>query len=476
MNENQSWKKTQEVEINLLDLLMKLCKQWKQILVCAVVFACLLGGYRFIKGSGEAQTNGAAVSTEGIVLTKDEQKRVDGAVTLSDEIEANQKYMDESILMNIDPYHKDRAVLLYSIEDVSKRTKQRIVESYLSFIKDGGAIKELKEKAPDTWTMDDSYLAEVINAYQSNDSSTQIVLNETTANTLFYIEVTGKDDKMVTELARGLQEAVDAYQETVQKNAGEHTLTLLSKEQGVKTDSGLATTQHDKNYQLSNNLYNLKTLTDSFSEQQKAIYEETIATEDDSLQQEASQENAISRFSIKWIVLGFAGGIFVYCGIFACLYLLRDTVKSTGELKAHYTFPVFGSIILKKGTKGTGEDLSGREKDDYERQRAQLLNRIRLACQSKEITRICIASDFSFSEQEKNFVESASKQLKAWGIETVVGENVAGNVSVWDTLTEVGSVLMLYKLGTTTHQMIDEEMRFYTENLLNVIGAMTIEQ
>lgn len=472
MNENQSWKKTQEVEINLLDLLKKLCKQWKQILVCAVVFACLLGGYRFMKGSGEAQTNGAAVSTEGIVLTKDEQKRVDGAVTLSDEIEANQKYMDESILMNIDPYHKDRAVLLYSIEDVSKRTKQRIVESYLSFIRDGGAIKELKEKAPDTWTMDDSYLAEVIYAYQSNDSSMQIVLNETTANTLFYIEVTGKDDKMVTELARGLQEAVDAYQDTVKKNAGEHTLTLLSKEQGVKSDNDLATKQHDKNYQLSNNLYNLKTLTDTFNEQQKAVYEETIATEDDSLQ----QENAISRFSIKWIVLGFAGGMFVYCGIFACFYLLRDTVKSVEELKTHYTFPIFGGITLKKGTKGTGEDLSGSQKDDYERQRAQLLNRIRLACQSKEITRICIASDFSFSEQEKSFVESASKQLKAWGIETVVGENVAGNVSVWDTLTEVGSVLMLYKLGTTTHQMIDEEMRFYTENQLNVMGAMTIEQ
>lgn len=472
MNENQSWKKTQEVEINLMDLLKKLCKQWKQILVCAVVFACLLGGYRFIKGSGKAQTNGASVSTEGIVLTKDEQKRVDGAVTLSDEIEANQKYMDESILMNIDPYHKDRAVLLYSIEDVSKRTKQRIVESYLSFIKDGGAIKELKEKAPDTWTMDDSYLAEVINAYQGNDGSTQIVVNETTANALFYIEVTGKDEKMVTELAKGLQEAVDAYQDTVQKNAGAHTLTLLSNEQGVKSDNDLATKQHDKNYQLSNNLYNLKTLTDTFSEQQKAVYEEKIAKADD-VKVVKKKDSGIS---IKWIVLGFAGGIFIYCCIFACFYLLRDTVKSTGELKAHYTFPVFGSILLKKGTKGTGEDLAGREKDDYERQRAQMLNRIRLACQSKEITKICIASDFSFSEQEKSFVESASKQLKAWGIETVVGENVAGNVSVWDTLTEVGSVLMIYKLGTTTHQMIEEEMRFYMENHLNVMGAMVIEQ
>ena len=34
---------------------------------------------------------------------------------------------------------------------------------------------------------------------------------------------------------------------------------------------------------------------------------------------------------------------------------------------------------------------------------------------------------------------------------------------------------MIYKIGTTTHQMIDEEMNFYLENDIAVIGAVALE-
>lgn len=474
MNEKHSWKKTEEVEINLIDLLQKLCRQWKQIAVCAVIFACLLGGYRYIKDRSAASTTGADTAAEEIVLTKDEQQRVNGAVELSEEIAATEKYLDESILMNVDPYHKDRVLLLYSIDDATKSTKQKIVESYLTFLTAGGAIEAIQKTDSERWDINKSYLSELISAYQRTDSSYQIVLEDTTAETLFYVDVTGKDDEMAEELAQAIQDAIEGYHDVVKETAGKHTLTLVSSEQGVKSDSSLATQQHDKNYQLSTNLASLKVLTDSFSEQQNLVYEELL-TEDDAEGTEQQKEVVSTGISKKWVALGFVGGIFVYCCIFACFYLLRDTVKSMEELKAHYNFPIYGGIILKKGTKGTGEDLAGNQKDQYEREKAQLLNRIRLACQNQKLSKICIATDFSLNEQEKSFVESASKQLKEWGIDIILGENVTGNVSIWDALTEVGNVLMIYKLGTTTHQMIDEEMSFYTENNLEVIGAMTIE-
>lgn len=88
---------------------------------------------------------------------------------------------------------------------------------------------------------------------------------------------------------------------------------------------------------------------------------------------------------------------------------------------------------------------------------------------------ICLATDFSLNEQEKECLDSVSKQLKEWGINTVLGENISGNISVWDKLTEAGIVLMVYKIGTTTHQMIDEEMNFYLENDIAVIGAVALE-
>lgn len=474
MNEKYSWKKTEEVEINLIDLLQKLCRQWKQIAVCAVIFACLLGGYRYIKDRSAVNATGTDTAIEEITLTKDEQQRVNGAIELSEEIAATEKYLEESILMNVDPYHKDRVLLLYSIDDATKSTKQKIVESYLTFLTAGGAIEAIQETDSERWDINKSYLSELISAYQRTDSSYQIVLEDTTAETLFYVEITGEDSKMAGQLAQAIQRAIEEYHDTAKKIAGKHILTLVSNEQGVKSDSSLATQQHDKNYQLSTNLASLKTLTDSFGEQQNLVYEEMLieVAAEGTEQQKEAVSTGISK---KWIVLGFAGGIFVYCCIFACFYLFRDTVKSMEELKAHYNFPIYGGIILRKGTKGNGEDLAGNQRDQYEREKAQLLNRVRLACKKQKFTKICLATDFSLSEQEKSFMGDASKQLKEWGIDTVLGENMAGNVSMWDTLTEVGNVLMVYRIGTTTHQMIDEEMNFYTENNLQIVGVITIE-
>ena len=280
MNQNNSWKKTEEIEINLVDLLKKLCVQWKQVLACAVVFACLLGGYKYVKDNRAVQTASTAELAEGVVLTDAEQKSVTAAIELAEEIDGIEKYLEESIVMNIDPYHKDRVVLLYSIDDATKQTKQKIIEAYLNFLSSGGAIDALKENDSKKWDMDKSYLSELVSAYQRENSSYQIIMNDSTAETLLYIETTGKDAEMAGELAADIQIVLESYYPTVKEIAGKHTLTLLSSENSMRPDSGLMTAQHDKRALLTTNLTTLKNLTDAFSEDQKLLYENAIIKED----------------------------------------------------------------------------------------------------------------------------------------------------------------------------------------------------
>ena len=161
MNQNSSWKKTEEVEINLLDLLQKLCMQWKPILACAVVFACLLGGYKYVKDRGAAKTADNSELVKDIVLTDAEQRNVNTAIKLSEEIDGIEEYLRDSVLMNLDPYHKNRVVLLYSIDDATKKTKQKIVESYLNFLGSGRMLDAIIESDSKKWNMDKSYLAEL---------------------------------------------------------------------------------------------------------------------------------------------------------------------------------------------------------------------------------------------------------------------------------------------------------------------------
>ena len=171
MNQKSSWKKTEEVEINLVDLLQKLFGQWKPILVCAVAFAFLLGGYKYMKDRSAVQTVSSSDTIEEIELTDLEEKNVNAAIELTEEIEGIQEYLDESILMNIDPNHKNRVILLYSIDDATKQTKQKIIESYLTYIGSGGALDAIKELDSKKWDVDKGYLAELISAYQDRKST-----------------------------------------------------------------------------------------------------------------------------------------------------------------------------------------------------------------------------------------------------------------------------------------------------------------
>ena len=199
MNATKPWKKTEEIEINLVDLLKKLCTQWKQIAICAVVFACLLGGYQMISNKGATKKTKGNVS-ETIQLTDFERQNVNAAVALKKENDSIKEYLDESIAMNIDPYHKNQVVLLYSIDGASKRSRQKIIESYLNFVSSGGMIESLQKSGGEKWNMDQTYLAELISANQKTDTSYQIVIDDIAAESLFYVQAVGKDEEMAENL------------------------------------------------------------------------------------------------------------------------------------------------------------------------------------------------------------------------------------------------------------------------------------
>lgn len=101
-----------------------------------------------------------------------------------------------------------------------------------------------------------------------------------------------------------------------------------------------------------------------------------------------------------------------------------------------------------------------------------MLNRLRLACRKQGITKIYAASDFTLDSRERDCLEEIAMQLKNWGIEMVPAENAARNTAVWDDLAGAGNVLLVCRIGTSTHQAVDEAMRFYLENDIAVAGAM----
>lgn len=536
MDRKWSWKRTEEVQIDLLDLLYRLVRQWKRILVCALVFAVLAGaGSYFVSKNGGTKAEEAdtlqpdAGEPEPVPLTEEEQKRqVEAAWQLAKETAQMESYVQNSVRMQIDPYHKSSVQLIFRIEGADGWMTQKIVEKYMDYLSNDRIAADIRNRDSDMEHVESRFLTELFQAAQKTSGTYTDEEGYARSGVLLSVDVTGRDAAMAAALAADIKELLQAYSSTVEKECARHTLTLLGSEEKERTDSDLLAWQREKRTLLATDQANLKAMTDAFDDTQKALYEEVVkaaageqsgqhspdvingksgsgnqtadpesgqdSRETDSQtvseadgqqtasgadgQQTATQadsqppdEEAKGSVSILHVLFGFFGGIFAYAAVYACWYLLRDTVKSAGEFRSYYTFPFYGSISPEYG-EGVS-DAAGR--DVYERQKAQILNRIRLSCRKQNLTGLCLAADFVPDEKERDCVESMASQLREWGLEAVFVENISGNISVWDAVADAGNVVMVCRLGYTTHRMVDDAMKFYQENGVAVLGAAVFE-
>ncbi len=474
MDKQYPWKRTQELEVDLTDLMRKLCGKWKQAAACALACAVALGGCGWLKAAGSKEAE-RLDSQEGLELTVEEERAVLDAVQLAKENSSLEAYLDHSVLMQVDAYHKEKFLMLYSIDHAKRQELPKITESYLNFIGNGGAAADLK-KAGGSWAkVDRSYLAELITAYQKTYSSPYQVVVDGPADSsllsesLFYVEVTGKDAESAQQMSLDMQKVLEGYSAKVKKQAGSHKLALVSCVESVAIDSGLQAQQHDKKAQLSANQANLEAMTGAFTKAQMVQYRDAADVEAKEEETEDIGGSAGFGTVIKYMVLGFAAGIFLYGGMFVCRYLFSDLVKSAEEMKRLYVFPFYGDIPMQGcGAKGSAKK-SGKRMPAV--QQGQLLMRIRLFCKAHGITSFYAVSDFSFEGQEKKCLESIAEQLKGSGVDMAIVENMGMDTAMWDGLVETGNVLVVCRFGTTTHRMVDDAMGFYLESGISVMGA-----
>ena len=98
-----------------------------------------------------------------------------------------------------------------------------------------------------------------------------------------------------------------------------------------------------------------------------------------------------------------------------------------------------------------------------------------MCAKKKEISNIALSADFVLDNQEQECIRDIAAQIRPWGIEASVIENVCEDLDGWNKAAESGNILMMCRTGTTTRRIIDEEMEICAENGMNVMGAVMIE-
>lgn len=139
------YENTYEREIDLKELMFAVLRKWRPILAAAVVLALLLGGFKAVSAQRSLNSAGDEDDSYAAALEEYEQKleicnrEIDN---LTSDIVNQQKYVEDSILMNTSPY------------DVWEAKAELFVET---------------DKSGDSEYGTDNLTATVMRAYQSSD-------------------------------------------------------------------------------------------------------------------------------------------------------------------------------------------------------------------------------------------------------------------------------------------------------------------
>ena len=146
-----------EQEINLMDLFWNILLAWRQIICFGIIAAILVSGLKYVLDYRAYRiAQNIEKEREEINLTEEEEEDLETARVMVKRIKNYEKYLNESVLMQIDPYEKPVAELQYYVEsDYTYNYTQdnpydytgNLMALYCNYIKSGEMSRKVIEAA-----------------------------------------------------------------------------------------------------------------------------------------------------------------------------------------------------------------------------------------------------------------------------------------------------------------------------------------
>lgn len=346
-----------EQEIDLKDLMFAVFRKWRLIILAAIIFAVLLGGYKCAKELLNNQNEEYISELKeqyGSDLEQYEQAQSGyewNIDKLTASIDYQEKYRENSILMKVDPYNEVTATadIFVQVPELPQENgitvtpvdpADRIVKAYASGIVQGTALQSVAKQMG----IDLMYLKELITVTTDYDGN---MLNAS---------ITCTDEKEAEEILNGLLDCIESTYTEIQTNLGQHTIAVMNQNIGTVVDQSLADYQKRKLADLTETKKNL-------DDAEKALKE----------LQEPGQPIALSKSSmlkagIKFGVLGgFLGAFLMAFGVCAA-FVMNGKLNTDEDLKGRFRLRFLGGFTdrkVKKAFSGVDAWLDRLERKEY---------------------------------------------------------------------------------------------------------------
>lgn len=484
-----------ESEISLLDLLYYILRRWRSILLFAVLFCVLLGGFKLVKG----------IRTLGSADLKEEQKNYESQLEgytiskehlenqineLTDAIQDKEDYYDHSVLMKLDPKQAYKGTATFVVTDAGEapsseenrdlslaidRKMNSVLGSYVSLIQNGMILRDVQKELSSK--LDQKYLAELI--YTQVDYQSK----------LLHITVVGDDQQQVQSISdaivQGLQNA------SVQMNASvaAHRLELLSAYVGNDADAIIpigmipetGANTSDASYQTSIEGIQ-KNYTNSITDMQNQLLDcnNQLSELEEPEPPAGASRTSVLKEGIKYGIIGFVAGAFVLAFVYALQYLLCGKLMDSDELNDRYGILLLGDYHAPLHAHTNRMDrwidrMNGITEDKRSLESVYAVSAANIMAQvgAKKNPKLLLLGNAKLDDFNAA-AKALSEKLCSSGIDVTVAGNVNKSASAIEKLQQAEQVVLIEQRGTSRQQDIQKELLTLRKLEKKIIGAIVL--
>lgn len=484
-----------EIEINLLDLLHYILRRWRSVLVCAVLFCVLLGGFKVVKGMStlgsadlkESQENYES-QLEGYTISKEHLENQIQALTQS--IQNKEDYYDHSVLMKLDPKTAYRGTLTFVVADAGEvsaaetnqdlnlainRKLNSILGSYAALVQNGTILRDAQKALPSK--LDQKYLAELI--YTQMDYQSK----------LLRITVLGEDEPQVQSISDAIVQGLQTASVQMSASVAAHRLELLSSYVGNDAETSIPIGMIPEDGAISSDV----SCQTSIEELQKS-YTNAITDMQDQLLDcnnqlselkeptapEGNTRTSVMKEGVKYGVIGFIVGAILVGFAYALQYLACGKLMNSDELNDRYGILILGDYYAPMHAQPNRIDrwidrMHGitEKKQSLESVYALSASNMKAQLSAEKNPKLLLLGNAKAQDFEAA-ANALTEKLSTSGIDLIVAGNINESASAIEKLQDAEQVVLIEQRGASRQQAIEKELLTLRKLGKKIVGAIVL--
>lgn len=448
-----------EEEIDLKDLMYAVFRKWRSVIVVGIIVAILLGMYKGIPAikavnDPNVLANNQKVYNDALVVYSDNKERLEKEITnIEKDINQKEDYLENSLLMQINPYDKHVANINYYVN--AEEYEFKVINYYLTYAQGGDLYARVAEKLKKD--IDYKYLSEVLVFSADYDSN------------MFTVNLVCDDLETTSLIINCVKEELEEKSIEIEQKVGEHVFKIVNETQYQTIDLGLEST-------INNNKLTIENLKVSLEQKQteyNALAEPKLAV--------TSYTGAVKSM-IKYIIIGGVLGVFLAAAYDVFLYLISDKLHDRKALRNRYQLKLIGDLSEQKYGKLFGK---------LDRWLAKVFGQNVLNVSQEEVYQVIAANLSVLSSNEKgnreylitgsvteDSLKSIQSKLNSLGrlkeINLTCGGNITTTALTIEKASKCDGIILVEKLNSSSMAEIEREIEALKNIGKDILGVVLI--